>query len=176
MISLSVVMSRNHIKSINVLYYNYNFEQIVAVDYREIKPTYPSYIIQTVIDSRGDTIASCINNWGVVDTLITSPELVAKIDSLLRTSSFDNNSLPMDARVLCYLEYNGFRKRLIIDEFNQISLNDRRIKKNNQLVFWIKNSIGYYYWFCDQELNAMEELKDNTINRPRIRSRNGRYF
>lgn len=146
-----VATTNRSIDSISVLFYNYLLESQTPIKSEDIKLNIPHFDK----DRKGVLDAYIVDSTRIKD-------IKNRIDSLQPT----NQTLPLDARLVAIIKYNdGKTDTLSIGghSVNQIYLNGIQQQTDNQMLFLIKNYIGFYPWMIGDDMFAMKELQDNSF-------------
>ncbi|PXV69160.1 hypothetical protein CLV62_101429 [Dysgonomonas alginatilytica] len=136
------------ISNISVLYYNYIVESEAAISPNDIQLDLPQF----EKDRKGVLDAT-------IDDSIKIGKLKSRIDSLRPAQQ----PSPIDARLVAIINYtNGIQDQLCIGGkyVNKIFLNGAEQETDNQLLFLLKNYIGFYPWMIGDDMFAMQELQD----------------
>lgn len=172
--------NKDEIESIYVLFYNSTFTTDIAIDCDQIKKNIPPMDTTLVVNQHGDSIGIMVNNYGVLDAIMTNPVVLKDIANELRNLQADSASnYSFDARISCFIKYkNKKEERLCIGgEFtDDILYNGMRQKTNNKLLYLIKQNIGYYSWIDDRFLEYYYELQDKSFKRDSVVGYFGRKF
>jgi len=161
------------IEKINVLFYNYLFESPMSISCNSIKKEISSMDTIYVYDYDTNTLSGefRIDNQGVFEVELTEAILLKEIEKeLLKLSPADSTST-FDARISCMVKYkNGKCQKLCIGGYfsEDISYQEINQKRNNRLLYLIKNNIGYYSWMSRSKYIYMKELQDVTFKREAI--------
>jgi len=126
--------------SIEVLFYKGDVETVVSIKCGEIKNTYAL---------KSDT---SLLTEGKYD------ELIGKIKSL--KESEDNKDVEnCDVRIQVKVKYeNGITHEICIDGFNCLIKDGKKMKRDDYLIYLIRNYSGYYNYFSKSDL-YFDELK-----------------
>jgi len=139
------------IDNISALFYNYIFVGENTVKPEDIKKDIPDF----EIDKRG-----------VLDAVITDTFKIKKIDSLLNSLKVSDSSNPVDVRIVALINYNdGSKDSLCIggEYSNIIYWNGVEQSGSNELLFLLKNYIGFYPWMIGDDMLRMTEIRDNSF-------------
>ncbi|MDL2214813.1 hypothetical protein LJC00_01325 [Dysgonomonas sp. OttesenSCG-928-M03] len=142
---------KENIISITALYYNYVFRGEYIVNQSDIRKDIPRF---------------GINRKGVLDAEINDSVKLAKIYLLIASLKPSQDIIPLDARIVATINYsNGVKDTLCIggEYSDQIFLNGTRMETNNELLFTVKNYIGFYPWIIGDDMFRMTEMKDNSF-------------
>lgn len=142
------------IDSINVLYFNHQPSSDKKIAPSDIQLSIPDFESSMTI--------------GVLDASITDTTQINTIQKLMDalTPSIENKD--QNARIVVNIKHkDGSESQLTLNgEYaNEIFLNGIKQEDNNELVFYLKNYIGYYPWFIGDALAMMPELKDNSFSK-----------
>jgi hypothetical protein len=171
-----------NIKSIYVLFFNYSFNTVIAVDCDEIEKKIPSMEKTEIADEKGIVIGSMIDYQGVLDSTITNIFTLHEIEQELKKLKVASDSLPccVDARISCLIKYkDGQEDKLCIGGYSVDFIEYNGISQEppyNKLLYLIKNSIGYYSWMGDRMLEYSSELQDKSFQRDSVKGHSGKYF
>lgn len=138
----------NRIDSISVLYYNYLFDSATPIKPTEIQLDIPQF---------------GTNRKGVLDALITDSARIRNIKIRLDSLKPLQQSSPLDARLVATIKYKDGRHDELCfggKYLNEIFLNGIQLEADNQLLFILKNYIGFYPWMIGDDMFAMKELQD----------------
>lgn len=157
---LNNIKSVDNIKidSIRVLYYNYIFNRITAINCDRLKDYIPDF-------KSGDSD-------GILPFLITSQLVLEEINSEINRLSPSQGRSEPDIRINFKIFYsNKEQKQICIGNIysSEIFIDGVLQEQNNRLLYLIKNNAGYYSWFGKHEFDFMPELQDTTfIHEPMI--------
>lgn len=139
------------IQWISVLYYNYVFKSDSPIKLQDIKIKIPNFEVE---------------HKGILDATIKDSIKIRKIETLLNLLEDSDIKAPLDARIVAIINRNnGTKDTLSIggEYSNQIYLNGIEKKPNNELLYLIKNIIGFYPWMIGDDMFDMTEMKDNSF-------------
>ncbi|NDV67883.1 hypothetical protein [Dysgonomonas sp. 25] len=158
------------IQSIHALYYNYNFDTARALGWDDIQKWY---------DPQDTTKRNRI-----VEATITECSILQEIDKEIKTLKPAEEQYPGDARIALTINMkDGTIKEYVIGWPNTAAFYTKEYKgtlleseNTNRLLYLIKNNIGYYSWFDQDDLKSMNELNDPSVQRDSVRSRDGKIY
>lgn len=140
------------IDTIFALFYNYQFESSSPVPPESLKKNVPDFAKESY--------------HGVIDAVIADTSKIRKIKDRIDLLRPAQNSGTPDTRIavtikrkdgsLDYLAFCG-------EYADQIFYNNVQQEADNNLVFYVKNYIGYYPWFIGDGLYSMPELIDSSF-------------
>lgn len=139
---------KGNINSISVLYYNYIVEAEATINPNDIQLNIPQF------DK---------DRKGVLDATINDSIRISKLKNRIDSLHAVPQPSPIDARLVAIINYeNGAQDQLCIGGkfVNKIFLNGVEQQTDNQLLFLLKNYIGFYPWMIGDDMYAMQELKD----------------
>lgn len=146
-----------NIEYISALYYNYTFNSARARNWDDLILNIPNFINKSN---------------GVLNATITNCNLLKEIETQLKTlKPMDEQRSDADIRIVIHIKYkNKEDLTLCIGGYFSDGLftKDRialKSQSKNKLLYLIKNNIGYYPWFSEEDLENMDELKDTTFVR-----------
>ena len=159
------------IESIDVIYYNYLFESILAVDCNEIIPTpieYDTFLVGEV---------KVILQYGILDTTIVDKNILQEIANEMPFFKKEED-YGMDARMKCYINFtNGNTDSLCISQNPTYGYyNDKPIRLTNKFVYLIRKNSGFYKWIYTRGVQSFEELNDTTFVREKVISSAGEEY
>jgi hypothetical protein len=168
-----VPQQETSLESINVLYYNTIFEQMISVDCDEIVYTPP----------KNDTIGIIkegeywIDYGGILDTVIIDKKVLKEIENELNLSK-KGKDYGMDARMKCYIRYkNGSTDSLCVSSSPTYGYyNGKPTQFTNRFAYLIRYHCGFYEWIGTDMMQYFEELNDTTFVREKVKTRWGDFY
>ncbi|MEN9920056.1 MAG: hypothetical protein RL662_2492 [Bacteroidota bacterium] len=148
---ISKQFENRKIANITALYYNYILDSSKVIDATNLTKDTPSF--------NG-------SHKGVLDMVLTDSAKINKLDALIKGLQPASPSKEMDTRIQLLINYTDkMQDTLSIGGkyANLIFLNGIEQTPNNELLFRIKNDIGFYPWFIGDDLFQMLELQDNSF-------------
>jgi len=145
------ILKDRKLEKISALYFNYIVESENPINAGDITKQIPQFDI---------------DRKGILDAEITDSVKLKRIEKLVEKLQPATEEDNIDARIVLILEYNDNTSEQIIiggKYTDRIYLNDVRQETDNEFLFVIKNSIGFYPWLIGDDLLTMEELKDPTF-------------
>lgn len=139
------------ISNISVLYYNYIVESEAAISPNDVQLNIPQFEK---------------DRKGVLDATINDSIKIGKLKSRIDSLRPTQQPSPIDARLVAIINYkNGAQDQLCIGGkyVNKIFLNGEEQETDNQLLFLLKNYIGFYPWMIGDDMFAMQELQDSSF-------------
>lgn len=136
---------------IDALYYNYVFDSNIPVKPEDVKKNIPRF---------------ATGRKGVLDVEISDANKIEKVQKMLANLQASAEQSPVDARIVINLHYNdGSQSQLCIGGIhtNKIYLDGTEQKRDNNLLFTLKNYIGFYPWLIGDDMFKMSELRDNSF-------------
>jgi hypothetical protein len=162
----------SNIDSIYILYFNYEFERVQAVDCDEIKKSIPSMDSIPVFNNKNEIEEYIYDYTGVLDTTITNQKVLKEIEEELSMAKLHKSS-GIDARMKCYVKYNNHTidTLCLTNNPNYGYLNGKPTLFSNKFAYLIRYYSGYYYWFrVKRELEYFDELNDTTFVREKVKN------
>ena len=159
------------IDSINVLFYNYEFDRMEAVDCNEIEKANTSAVSIPLLSESGE-IEKYLYMGEIIDTVITNQEILKEIEKELFLSK-EYESFGIDARMKCFIKYQNHIDTLCLS-VNPVYgyLNGKPMLFSNKFVYLIRKYSGFYNWFnVNQQLQYFDELNDTTFMREKVINR-----
>lgn len=148
----TVVSKANRkIGSISVLYYNYLVETETPILPDDIRLSVPRFEE---------------NSKGVLDANIDDSVKIKSLANRINLLQAAPQPSPTDARLVAVICYdNGSQDTLCLGGrlVNKIFLNGVEQQTDNQLLFLLKNFVGFYPWMIGDDMFAMKELQDNSF-------------
>lgn len=148
--------------SINSLYYNYFFNTARAKNWDDLVLNIPDFKN---------------NSHGILNASITNCNTLKEIDKELKTLKASDQLGDADIRIIFSVNYKNRKDTTLCigGYFASDIVNKERVglttENTNRLIYLIKNNIGYYTWFDDNDYKYMDELKDTTfVKEPFIES------
>ncbi len=170
---------------IDVYFYNYSFEAPIKVEPSHILNTYArqnytkKQIDNNKIENDNNTLS--LSETLVLKTILNDSTVLSKIENEINSLQKDtDNNYSLDARIVCYIHYKNKKKlQLDIGDYlaESIFLNGELQQQNNNLLFLIKSSIGYYENMDGESyLKYQDELNDSSVIRDKIKDNLGNYY
>ena len=166
------------IESIEVLYYNYFFDRVIAVSCDEIVYDPPTNDTVTVFhygsEMTDSIIEQYINYQGVLDTTITDKKVLQEIAHELKLAK-KTKDYGIDARMKCYIKYtNGSIDSLCLADPPTYGYYNNKPKTfTNKFAYLIRKNSGFYWWIGADYMKYLDELNDTTFVREKVKSRWG---
>lgn len=147
----TIVNSDRSINQISVLFYNYLIDWQPPIKPEDIKLSIPDF---------------AKDPKGVLDADITDSVRIANLKKQIDLLTPSQNSSPLNARVVALIRYtDGSQDQLCLGGtyVNEIFVNGIMQETNNELLFLLKNYIGFYPWIIGDDMFKMQELQDNSF-------------
>ena len=168
--SCSSTKNNRKLTSMNVLYYNYLFERILAVRCDEIK--YSPITFDTILSD-----PLLIEESGVIDTTIINEKYLNEVEAklkLLKKRTYKG----IDARMKCYFHYSDKSvDSLCIGQSPKVAIyNNKPVYLNNELIYLIRNYSGFYKWMIADQMIYFSELNDSSFIRKKVISKRDEVY
>jgi len=147
-------VQNRELKRIDALYYNYIFDTATPVKPEDIRKDIPQFEKE---------------RKGVLDAEIADSLKIDKLLNLLVNLRPSEKQAPLDARIVFILRYSDESKDTLSiggSYTNKLYLNGIEQATDNELLFALKNYIGFYPWLIGDDMFNMSELQDNSFPKP----------